>query len=139
MEKLSILSLNNINCIRIFTPTLQLKYSETLTVTTDMLSCISVSLSHVFFLLCACPSWIRAVSFPVLQLRTSPSVVCPPCHLHWPCGRRRLRWSSWRKESQAWASVSWTTRSETCLRAFLQIAQTVIDCSLRISMVAWTG
>lgn len=48
----------------------------------------------VFFLLSACPSWIRAVSFPVLQLRTSPSVVCPPCHLHWPCGRRRLRWSS---------------------------------------------
>lgn len=102
---------------------------------TDVLYCcksfyIFCSLS----LLSVCSSWTRVVSFPVLQLRTSPSVACPPCHLLWPCGRERLRWSSWRKESRAWASVSWTIRSETCLWAFLQIEPAVIGCSLRISV-----
>ena len=82
----------------------------------------------------ACPSWTRAVSFPVLRLRTSPSVACPPCHLLWPCGRERHRWSSWRKASRAWASVSWTTRSETCPSALPQIEQTEIDCSLIMSV-----
>lgn len=89
--------------------------------------------------LSARPSWTRAVSFPVLRPRTSPSVACPPCHLLWPCGRESLSWSSWRKASQDWASVSWTTRSETCPSACPQIEQTGIGCSLRISVSGWSG